>query len=153
MQRPPHILALPFLTLALLGGAAAAHAGTLTVEIFNVRNAAGVVHIDACTEAQFLKDTCHFDASVPARSGTVVLTIHDIPDGTYAIQAFHDENRNGKVDRGLFGIPKEGIGFSNDAPIHFGPPSWKDAHVAVAGTMKIRIKMRYMTGAPGPVGN
>jgi uncharacterized protein (DUF2141 family) len=73
-----------------------------------------------------------------------VLIVRDLPDGTYAVQGFHDENRNGKVDRGLFGIPKEGIAFSNDAPIHFGPPSWKDARIVVAGAQTIRMKMRYM---------
>ncbi len=150
MKRP---LRAPALLAPALVFAASAHAGTLTVEITNVRNGAGMVHIDACTQAQFLKEDCHYDASVSARPGMVVLTIHDIPDGVYAFQAFHDENRNGKVDRGLFGIPKEGIAFSNDAPIHFGPPSWKDAHIAVSGTKTIRMKMRYLTGASGPAGN
>ena len=40
--------------------------------------------------------------------------------GRYAVQAFLDENGNGEVDRALFGIPKEGVGFSNDAKIRLG---------------------------------
>ena len=73
------------------------------------------------------------------------------PAGHYAVQAFHDENANGKVDRALFGIPKEGIGFSNDAPIHLSPPKWADAVFAFdGGDQVIALKMRYMLGASGP---
>jgi uncharacterized protein (DUF2141 family) len=74
-----------------------------------------------------------------------------VPAGAYAVQAFHDENVNHKVDRGLFGIPKEGIGFSNDAPIHLSPPKWADAAFAFNGAgQTIQVKMRYMLGASGP---
>jgi uncharacterized protein (DUF2141 family) len=31
----------------------------------------------------------------------------------YAISAFHDENQNGKLDRGMMGQPKEGLALSN----------------------------------------
>jgi uncharacterized protein (DUF2141 family) len=144
--------AILLLAPALLCASAAAHAGTLTIDVDNVRNSAGMIHIDVCPEAKFLKDDCRLAASAPARAGTTVLTVRDVPDGVYAVQAFHDENGNGKVDRALFGIPKEGIAFSNDAPIHFGPPSWNDARMTISGSKTIRIKMRYMMGAHGPAG-
>ena len=135
-----------------LFAAASAHAGTLTIEITNVRNGNGVVHVDVCPQAKFLKDDCVHASSAAARAGTTIVTVPDVPDGTYAVQAFHDENRNGKVDRGLFGIPREGIGFSNDAPIHFGPPSWKDANFTMTGSRTIHIRMRYMSGGGGSSG-
>jgi uncharacterized protein (DUF2141 family) len=137
---------------ALLGTAATARAGTLTIEISNVRNARGTVHVDVCPQDKFLKDGCVHASSAAAHVGTTVITVADIPDGTYAIQAFHDENRNGEVDRNFLGIPKEGVGFSNDAPIHFGPPSWKDAAFRFSGSMTVRLRMRYMLGASGPAG-
>lgn len=56
----------------------------------------------------------------------------DIPDGTYAISVFHDEDSDGKLDSFL-GIPTEATGSSNDAPSRFGPPTWKDAKFEVAG--------------------
>ncbi len=37
-----------------------------------------------------------------------------IPDGTYAISVFLDENDNGVLDTNGFGIPKEDYGFSNN---------------------------------------
>ena len=37
-----------------------------------------------------------------------------MPPGTYAVGVLHDENRNGRIDTGLFGIPTEGYGVSNN---------------------------------------
>jgi uncharacterized protein (DUF2141 family) len=64
--------------------------------------------------------------------------------GEYAIACVHDENGDGKLNTGLFGIPKEGVCASNDARGHMGPPSWKDAHFSFKrdGTV-IRIHMQY----------
>lgn len=53
--------------------------------------------------------------------------IDDLPFGRYAISAFHDVNRNGELDSGLFGIPVEDYGFSNNARASFGPPDFADA--------------------------
>ena len=36
-----------------------------------------------------------------------------IPQGEYVIQVYQDTNNNGKLDFGLFNIPKEPIGISN----------------------------------------
>src|SRR5215472_2287169 len=38
-----------------------------------------------------------------------------IAPGTYAISVFHDENSNGKLDTKFMGIPREGVGASNNA--------------------------------------
>jgi uncharacterized protein (DUF2141 family) len=54
------------------------------------------------------------------------------PD-VYAISAFHDENDNGKLDTGLFGIPTENWCASRDAKGTFGPPSFDDAKFRYAG--------------------
>lgn len=102
----------------------------LTVDVAGVKNARGKVRIDVCPQAKFLADGCPWHLSVPAKAGTTTLEIPDLPPGDYAIQAFHDANGNDEMDRGLFGIPKEGFGFSRDAKIVFSPPKWKDASFA-----------------------
>jgi uncharacterized protein (DUF2141 family) len=57
----------------------------------------------------------------------------------------HDENDNGKLDSGTFGIPREGFGFGNDAMGTFGPPSFKKASITVEqGKISISISMRYL---------
>ena len=89
---------------------------------------------------------------MPAQIGTTVITFPGIPADDYAVQAFHDENHNRRVDRALFGIPKEGVGFSNDAPIRMSPPKWTDAVLRFGTDQTIQLKMRYFLGASGPGG-
>ena len=140
-----------FGALAPLALAGAATVGSVAIEVTNVRNANGVVHADLCPEARFLKEDCPFSGDAPARAGVTTVVVTGVPAGRYAAQVFHDENRNRKVDRALFGIPKEGIGFSRDAPIRMSPPKWEDARFDVSGGRQaIRLRMRYMLGASGP---
>ena len=118
---------------------------TLTIDITGLRNARGVIHVDVCRQGEFLKK-CAVVNEVKATAGTTVVRIATLPPGTYAVQATHDENSNGKVDRGLFGIPREGVGFSNDAPIRLGPPKWADAQFVLTTDKTISLKMRYFLG-------
>ena len=63
--------------------------------------------------------------------------------GYYAIAQYHDENADHKFNRTLF-LPKEGFGFSNDAPTSVGLPAFAAVRVALpAGGTVIRMKMRY----------
>jgi uncharacterized protein (DUF2141 family) len=119
---------------------------TLTIEVGHVRNAQGRVHVALCPRAQFLSETCPYESSAPAAKGVTIITI-TAPPGDYAAQAFHDENGNHQVDKNLLGIPREGVGFSRNARIRFGPPKWADAvitHGAQAQT--IQLDLRYMLG-------
>ena len=80
-----------------------------------------------------------------------VVVLHGLPPGQYAVQTFHDENGNKKVDRNFIGLPKEGVGFSNDAPIRMGPPKWADAMFTFNGAEQtIQLKTRYFLGQSGP---
>jgi uncharacterized protein (DUF2141 family) len=132
------------LVLVLLLAPLPALAADLQIAVTGVHNAKGVVHVDICTPETFLKD-CAWSGKAPARAGTTIVTITGLPPGRYAAQGFHDENGNGKVDRGLFGIPKEGVGFSNDAPIRLAPPKLSEALFDFAGaeTPRITFKLRY----------
>ena len=67
-----------------------------------------------------------------------------IPAGTYAVACFHDENKNGKLDTGLFGIPTEGTVVSNHAKGFMGPPSFEKARFSYAGTTsELSLHMGY----------
>ena len=124
--------------LALAGPAAAAD---LRIEVSGLRNAEGTVYAAVCTEDQFLEPSCTYFGSAPASSGAVTVT--GVPPGTYAVQVVHDENNNQTLDRPGF-LPTEGMGFSRDAPMRFGPPRWSDAQfdVTEAGAT-IPLTMRY----------
>jgi uncharacterized protein (DUF2141 family) len=85
------------------------------------------------------------EGSVPIVDGTSELRFDDLPYGEYAISVYHDKNDNGKLDTGLFGIPKEPFGFSNDPSIGFGPPKYKDsAFMLEAPELTIQISVKKL---------
>lgn len=83
-------------------------------------------------------------APVNSTATTFRYTFENLPYGNYAVAIYHDRNSNERLNRGLFGMPEEGYGFSNDAPASFGPADFDDAvfDLETADTM-IQIKMRY----------
>jgi len=124
--------------------------GTLNVQVDNVRAQTGRVHVDLCTQAQFLKD-CPVSADATARVGLTTVTLRNLKPGRYAAQVYYDQNGNGKIDRALFGIPREGVGFSNDARIRMAPPKWEEAVFDYDGQERtIRLKLRYFMGPNAP---
>lgn len=67
-----------------------------------------------------------------------------IPEGTYAVACFHDENKNGKFDVSFLGIPQEGSVASNHAKGFMGPPKFKDAKFAFRATpTEMPLRMSY----------
>ena len=54
-----------------------------------------------------------------------------LPPGRYAVAALHDENSNHKLDRNMFGWPKEGFGFSNNPKVGLSAPSFDTAVIQV----------------------
>lgn len=132
------------LALALLAGTGAGRGATVAVRVDGVPDARGTVHVELCPRALFLGD-CPTWAEAPAVAGTTVVTLNGVPPGEYAAQAYQDVNRNGRIDRGLFGIPREPIGFSNDAPLGVKGPSFDRARFRVdePGT-SIRFKLRRL---------
>lgn len=69
----------------------------------------------------------------------------NLPAGEYAVSVYHDENNNKKMDTNFFGIPKEGVGASNNARGHLGPPKYKDAKFLFNGkSQTIQIQIVYL---------
>jgi uncharacterized protein (DUF2141 family) len=71
------------------------------------------------------KDSVFIGKILPIINRSVNLRIDSLEYGYYAIKAFHDENRNGKIDLNFLGIPTEDYGYSNNASGWFGPPRWE----------------------------
>lgn len=90
------------------------------------------------------RDPAAYHRIVQADAGGVVLDFGVVAPGHYALSLFHDENGNGKLDTVLL-MPREGFGFSRDAPVRFGPPKFAAAVFAVAGAAQRQtVRMRYM---------
>lgn len=118
----------------------------IEVVVSGIRSSQGLIHVDVCPEARFL-NSCPYTAELPAQPGTMTVTLRGVPPGRYAVQAFHDANANHEVDQNFIGIPKEGIGFSNDAMAHLMKPKWKVAAFD-HGTesQRIPVTLRYFLG-------
>lgn len=71
-------------------------------------------------------------AVLPIREGKAVAEFEDVPAGPFGVSAFHDEDIDGVLDTGLFGIPSEDYGFSRDARETFGPPGFESARLDLA---------------------
>ena len=68
-----------------------------------------------------------------------------IEPGRYAVSVFHDENSNGKLDTNFLGMPREGVGASNDARGHMGPPKFDAAAFQFAGgRLSLKITIHYL---------
>ncbi|MBS1239458.1 MAG: hypothetical protein H6R45_164 [Proteobacteria bacterium] len=139
-------------TLALAGAGlligAAPGTTSVTVTVTDLRNTKGVVRACLTSDAKDFPK-CNVAATsnkvvVDAATG-LTFTFENVAPGTYAIALTHDENNNGKMDRALLLMPKEGYGFSRDAAVVMGPPKFKSAAFAVASEpLTQTIKMRYM---------
>lgn len=74
-----------------------------------------------------------------------VYVFEQVPYGSYAISVTHDENRNGKLDANFLGIPKEGVGASNNPKARFGPPSFDDARFELDRQEVVRaVRLTYL---------
>lgn len=83
--------------------------------------------------------------TVFVKEGKAEGTFKGISSGGYAVSVVHDENGNGKLDTNFLGIPKEGIGTSNNPKSSFGAPSFEDARFNISTESKsINITIKYL---------
>jgi uncharacterized protein (DUF2141 family) len=121
---------------------------TLTVQIVNARNANGLIRIALFqNDDGFPGDASRALRTQPAKIDPQTLTAQavfsGIPQGTYAVMIFHDENGNGKLDKNMIGIPKEGYGASNNPAKKMRPPNFDEAKFSLTPDQSIEVKLIY----------
>lgn len=87
------------------------------------------------------RDPHSYRASVPAGPG-VTMHFPGIAPGDYAMTVLHDENGNAKADM-MMGIPREGIGFSRNPRLTFGPPGFDAARITISGPTQETVRLKY----------
>jgi len=119
----------------------------ITVSVDNLRNSKGVVQFNLYNKDGTIPDknfNKYFQKKVVKiknHSATAIFT--NIPKGRYAIGILHDENKNGKIDKG-FMLPKEGIGFTNYKKINLlNKPNFKNASFMLDSNVTKKIKIIY----------
>lgn len=116
----------------------------LTINISNIKVLKGELIIGIFDkEATFLKDGAAFkNYKIAVDEATESIIIEDLPKGDYAISLYHDENSDGKCNRNMLGIPKEGYGFSNNIKPKFSAPSYKDCKFSFVNNKVLDIVLR-----------
>jgi uncharacterized protein (DUF2141 family) len=72
-------------------------------------------------------------AGIPVTHASVSTVFAGLPDGRYAVKAYHDVDGDGKMSTNPYGMPIEPFAFSNNAKGNMGPASWADAAFEVKG--------------------
>lgn len=118
---------------------------TLTVVVQGVRNSEGVIGVLVFESARgWPEDTSAalLRAAVPAQEGSTTVLIPNVPSGDYGVVVLHDENRNMRLDRNWFGLPREQWGMSNNPPEHSSAPGFKRARFSLRGDTQLLIHLR-----------
>ncbi len=141
MRRAIRTLGLGLLVVAAPPARAAS--ASLAVTVDGIRDARGHVRIGVCSKAEFLGEQCSYHAVVPAMAGQITARL-TLPPGTYAVAAYQDSTDAGHLRRSFLGIPKDGVGFSRDPSLRFGPPSFADSALTIAGgAQAVVIHLHY----------
>jgi uncharacterized protein (DUF2141 family) len=129
----------------LLQANAAPPATTVDVHVEGMRSQKGLIRACLTHDTRFFphceKDPTAHKLNLPTPQGAL-LHFTDVVPGDYAVTLIHDENGNAKLDT-MLGIPREGVGFSNNPRLIAGPPSFAAVRFAVNGvpvTTSIRLK-------------
>ena len=126
----------------------AAQANTIRVEIGGLRNYKGQVMCAVYSSSDGFpkkseKAIAHVNSAISGKQAACEFS--GIAPGTYAVSVFHDENSSGKLDTKFMGIPREGVGASNGAKGHFGPPKFDDAAFQfLGGRLNLKIRVNYL---------
>lgn len=139
-------LGLAIVLTTMAAGIAASDAANLEVTVTGLRNDKGIVRCGLFGSRQGFGKPGHeiAGAKAPIRAGTARCSFPGVAPGTYAVAVFHAENHERTLQVGMFGKPKQGVGFSNNPSIAFGAPGFDKAAFRIDGDRTaIRIRVQY----------
>ncbi|SRR5690554_5094531 len=121
---------------------------SLTVKVDQLQNSKGVVQFALYNKDGSIPDEEYKNyyrlEKAKIVNGKSEITFKYLPKGKYAVNILHDENNNGKIDKGLL-LPKEGVGFSNYQSIGLtNRPNFKKASFELIADKTIYVKVIYM---------
>lgn len=106
----------------------------LTVQVTGAESREGRILVALFDSgSSYMKTPAAKAAASIDESGLGSVRFDQLPPGSYAVTVFHDLNDNGELDTGFLGIPKEPVGFSNNAKGRFGPAKWEATRFPING--------------------
>ncbi|MGJ8635149.1 MAG: DUF2141 domain-containing protein [Luteolibacter sp.] len=79
--------------------------------------------------------------SLPAKKGSVTLTMKGLEPGEYAIAVIHDENSNRAMETNFIGLPKEGVGVTGG--MGYSKPKFSKSCIEVKAGENVSIPLKY----------
>ena len=104
--------------------------GNLKIVVNNIKSKTGKVGFFLFNSADAFPGNTEkalLSGFVKTVGNSVEYTFTNVALGSYAVYVFHDEDSDKKLNTNFIGMPKEGMGVSNNAKGHFGPPKYDDA--------------------------
>jgi uncharacterized protein (DUF2141 family) len=119
-----------------------AQSNTLTVDIsgFNANGQAYIMLYKAGQKFDANSSKCKRH-KIWIKNKKATFAFQGLKSGKYAVLVYHDQNKNDKLDTNFIGMPKEGVGVSNNTS---GIPSFKKSEFNITGNKEIRISMVYL---------
>lgn len=118
-----------------------------SIRITGIKGNAGKIIV------QVFRDEPSYQAQAPYKKftfqkngltkGTLNVNIQ-LEAGIYGFTLIDDENGNGKIDKNLIGIPKEGFGFSNFFMEKMKRPTFDDFKTNLKEHAEIIMKVKYL---------
>ena len=118
---------------------------TLTIHVENVNKDGGNIGVLVFNSSHGWPENrseALKDIIVPAQPGTVTVIVPGLAGGDYAVAIAHDVNRNHKLDKNFFGVPKEQWGKSNNPHATIKAPPFSAAKFSVTNDMEIHVSMQ-----------
>lgn len=122
-----------------------AQPGSLTVNVSGIRNTNGTliacIHRDKNGFPTCQKSATAIRQNLRISGSSMTVRFTNVKPGAYAVSIQHDEDGNGKLKTNFIGMPKEGVGVSNNPG---GIPNWKKAQIQIGSGTTISVSMRYL---------
>ena len=115
----------------------------LVIKILNIEENNGLIHFAIYDKPEFFPENEGKKIGFKKKITELIndqVTITDLKESFYAVAIYHDKNSNNKFDTFL-SIPQEKFGFSNDAKVFFGPPSFDEASFFLEKNQRLKIEI------------
>ncbi|WP_291527919.1 DUF2141 domain-containing protein [Bacteroides sp. UBA939] len=117
-------------------------AQNLTLEVRGIENVTGKLYVAIYNSPETFMKKPLAAFAVEVKDNVLSLPCKGLPAGTYAFSLYQDENGNGKLDTATFGIPTEKYGFSNDAKVVMGPPSYEKCSITFSEDTTLVVNLQ-----------
>ena len=116
-------------------------AASLSIRVENLSATGGILRVGLYDRTHYPDDNSRpvASADVKVTGNEMVINLHGIAPGTYAIETFQDLNANGEMDMTWLGFPEEPFGFSRDIRPYLRKPSFNQVAFTVTPGENVQV--------------